>query len=332
MTEGAMSLSAPSEPAVSTVTLVTQTRILPGESGSFARWNERVKEVITHFPGFIEQTVIPPAPPDQLDWAILQRFEDAEAARAWLQSGKRQDVLTQIQPALVGSVDVHLFHQREGNEADQASAPVSVMISTEVKPGQDAAFLRWQKRIAAAQARFEGFQGYKIEPPIPGVQDHWLMVVRFDSDTHLERWLTSSQRQKLLAETGSFDARTRIRKLGSGFESWFAPGAGDEESPPPSWKQNAIVLLMLYPFIFLFDALVQRPILQARGMPFWLALFVADVLSVPLLGYVLVPQANRLFSWWLNPAGHVRRAPEWRGTALMVLLYGAMVLLFSRIP
>ncbi|GHO62737.1 hypothetical protein KSC_016290 [Ktedonobacter sp. SOSP1-52] len=32
-------------------------------------------------------------------------------------------------------------------------------------------FLHWYQRISAAQAQFEGFQGYKLEQPIPGVQN-----------------------------------------------------------------------------------------------------------------------------------------------------------------
>ena len=38
------------------------------------------------FAGFIKQTVMPPSPPAQVDWVILQRFASTEAAVAWLNS------------------------------------------------------------------------------------------------------------------------------------------------------------------------------------------------------------------------------------------------------
>jgi hypothetical protein len=321
--------TAASEATDSAVTLVTQTRVLPEQSGSFARWQQHLAEVVARFPGFVAQTSIPPSPPVQLDWAMIQHFDSVDNARAWLQSDGRRGLLEEIQPLLVGSIDVHLFNS---NDPHVQSAPVSMLISTQVKAGQEEAFLHWQKRIAAAQARFEGFRGYKLDPPILGVQDNWVMVVRFDSNAHLDAWLSSEQRRQLLAQTAGFDAGTHVRKVGSGFESWFASKDGEAEAPPPAWKQNALVLLMLYPFIFLFDAWVQRPLLQARGMPFWLALFIADAVGVPLLGYLLMPQANKLFRWWLSPSGHTGEVSGVAGAALIVLLCGAMVLVFARVP
>ena len=80
---------------------------------------------------------------------------------------------------------------------------------------------RWQQRIAAVEATFEGYSGYKLEPPIPGVQDDWVSVVRFDSDAHLDAWLNSEQRQKLLEEGADFNEETHLRKVRSGFEQWF---------------------------------------------------------------------------------------------------------------
>ena len=322
-------MPAPSTAALSagTVILVLQARGRPEQAEAFARWQQRLGEAVLHFPGFSDQSSIPPAPPEQVDWVVLQRFDSVDSARGWLQSDEWKNALAEIEPALIGSVDIHLLH---GSDARMPSAPVSVLISTQVKAGEEEAFQRWQRRIAVEEAKFPGFQGYRIEPPMPGVQDQWVMAVRFDSDEHLDAWLNSEQRRQLLEQATSFDAGTHIRKIGSGFESWFA--SGDDTPPPPAWKQNALVLLMLYPFIFLFDALVQRPILQARGMPFWLALFVGDVLGVPLLGYFLVPWSIKGFRWWLGPSPRVSALANWAGGALILLLYGAMVAVFARIP
>jgi antibiotic biosynthesis monooxygenase (ABM) superfamily enzyme len=322
-------LSAVSETANSAVTLVTQTRVLPEHSDAFAGWQRQMGELAARSPGFVAQSSIPPSPPVQLDWAMVQHFDSADNARAWLQSDDRRRLLVEIQPLLVGSIDVHLFSR---NDSGAQPAPVSMLISTQVKAGQEDAFLRWQKRIAAAQAKFEGFRGYRLDPPILGVQNNWVMLVRFDSNAHLDAWLNSEQRRQLLAQTEAFDAGTHLRKVGSGFESWFASKDGDIQAPPPAWKQNALVLLMLYPFIFLFDAWVQRPLLQAKGMPFWLALFIADAVGVPLLGYLLMPQANKLFKWWLNPSGRAGGVSAVAGATLVALLCGAMVVVFAQFP
>ena len=56
------------------VTIITQTRVRPEAVEAFARWQDETSRVIAAFPGFIKQTVMPPSPPQQVDWVILQRF------------------------------------------------------------------------------------------------------------------------------------------------------------------------------------------------------------------------------------------------------------------
>ena len=100
-------------------------------------------------------------------------------------------------PMLVGRDDVHIVND---GGAGVLPAPVSVVISTRIKPGQEAAYRAWEQRIAAAQSKAPGFQGYRFEPPIPGVQEDWLAILRFDSEANLQAWLDSPERQKLLQE------------------------------------------------------------------------------------------------------------------------------------
>jgi hypothetical protein len=56
------------------VTIVTQTRVEPGKDEEFAKWQQRVSEAVAAQAGFVKETVMPPSPPSQIDWVILQRF------------------------------------------------------------------------------------------------------------------------------------------------------------------------------------------------------------------------------------------------------------------
>jgi len=321
--------------STSAVTLVTHTNALPDCADTFVHWQQQVNAALALFPGYLEQTVIPPAPPMQTDWVIIQRFLTVEAARTWLQSEERQHLLDTIQPFLVGQADIHLFTQ---DSPGGSVSPVSAVISTRVKPGQQDAFLRWYRRISALQARFEGFQGYKFEAPIPGVQDDWVTILRFDSDAHLEAWLHSEQRQHILQEAEAFSLDTHIRKVHVGFESWFKFTDAQQQNAPPTWKVNMLVLLALYPIVFLFSIFVQTPLFIQHGMPFWLALFFGNAFSTILLGWVVVPPLSKAFGWWLNPAGNAvpaRISGRWitlAGAALVVCLYLLFLLIFSHIP
>ncbi|MFT0859542.1 antibiotic biosynthesis monooxygenase [Ancylobacter sp. G4_0304] len=306
------------------VTIVTQTRVLPGREAEFSLWQKETGAVVAGFPGFIEQQINPPAPPAQVDWVILQRFASTKQATAWLNSAERLARVAGIQPALSGSDDVHLV--RDG-AAGVLPSPVSAVISTRVKPGREAAYRAWEQRIAAAQSRAPGFQGYRFEPPIPGVQEDWLSILRFDTEEHLQGWFASPERLALLKEADAFTEEFHARVVRTGFEQWFPSPAGAMGSAPPAWKQNMLVVLMLYPVVFLFGLVIGGPVLLGWAqMPFAAALFIGNVASVLILSK-LVPWVSRRFSWWLRP-GETRAWVHPAGAALVVALYGAMIALF----
>ena len=105
--------SAPNaaQPSTAGVTIVTQTRVAPDKAEAFASWQRDVSGIVAAQPGFIEQTILPPSPPSQLDWVILQRFARTEDAIAWLRSDERARLVAQAQPMLVGQDDVHLLNE-----------------------------------------------------------------------------------------------------------------------------------------------------------------------------------------------------------------------------
>jgi antibiotic biosynthesis monooxygenase (ABM) superfamily enzyme len=311
--------------ASDSVTVVTQTRVRPESADAFARWQDETAAIVSAVPGFIQQTVTPPIPPAQVDWVILQRFKDSAAALAWLQSEQRLKRMEGVAPMLIGRDDIHIVND---GSAGVLPAPISAVISTRIKAGQETAYRLWEQRIAAAQSKAPGFQGYRFEPPVPGVQDDWLAIVRFDTEANLQAWLDSPVRRRFLEEASGFTEEFHTRIARTGFDQWFPAAAG---GGAPAWKQNMLVLLMLYPVVFLFGAFVQTPLLSGRaGLPFAIALFIGNVASVLLLNY-LVPWTSNRFVWWLRPAGANQRQIEFAGTAVIVALYGLMLLAFWRL-
>ena len=324
---GAMDTANTNSPAMTgAVTIVTQTCVRPESSEAFTRWQEATGKVVAAFPGFLHQTIIPPSPPAQVDWVILQRFTSSETAIAWLHSEQRLQRIDGIESMLVGRDDIHIV--RDG-DADALPSAVSAVISTRIKPGQEKAYRTWERRVAAAQTQAPGFQGYRLEPPVAGVQDDWLAIVRFDSEANLQGWLDSPERRALLGETTDFVAEFHARIARTGFDQWF-PVATPGQPAAPAWKQNMLVLLMLYPVVFLFGMLVQTPYLtRAAGLPFAIALFIGNVVSVILLNY-LVPWSSTRFAWWLQPASPHSRWIEILGTAIVIALYALMLAVFTR--
>jgi antibiotic biosynthesis monooxygenase (ABM) superfamily enzyme len=294
-----------------------QTCVRPESVEDFQRWQRRYSEIVAGFGGYLDGELVAPSPPVQVDWVLIERFTSATTARAWLQSEEQQALADELQPFLARQVDVLLF---TGSAARPAA--VSAIITTRVEPDRLDAFLRWQRRVAVAQASSEGFRGYKLEPPVAGVQPDWVIALSFDSDDHLDAWLDSPQRHALLEEASAFDTGTRVRKIRNGFESWYASRPDGVSPSPPAWKQNALILLILYPVVVLFGKLIQTPLLVDKGVPFWLALFIANAVSVALLGWVLVPRADAAFRWWLAPEGSGSSRAAWAGLLAIGVGYG----------
>lgn len=302
--------------------IVTQTCVRPDRAEDFARWQGETSTLIARFPGFIEQRLLPPNPPLQQDWVILQRFATVEDARRWLTSPERHRRIDLAGPMLLGRTDVHIIQDDAGAAR---SSPVSAVIGTRVKSGKEAEYRAWERKIAAAQSKAPGLQGYRFEPAIPGVQEDCVAILRFDSEANMNAWLNSDERRRLVEEAAPLIEGFHSRVAHSGFEQWFrdVPGGGNW----PLWKMNMIVLLALYPVVFLWTEHVAFPYLGK--MPFAISLFLGNIFSVTVTGFTIPWIANRL-GWWLNPRSPVTFMVHFLGAALMVAAYAAMVFAFWR--
>lgn len=305
-----------------TVSIVTQTTVRPERSEDFARWQGETSNLVSNFPGFVEQRLMPPNPPLQVDWVILQRFHTMEDAQRWLASAERQTRIEGAAPYLIGRDDVHIVRDGEGG---RKPAPVSAVISTRVRPGKEAEYRTWERKIAAAQSKAPGLQGYRFEPPVPGVQDDYVAILRFDDQANLQAWLDSPVRRKLLEEAEPLTEEFHAR-MGTGFEQWFRDESAGSV-PLSVWKMDMIVLLLLYPIVFLWGVSVGTPILQDQvNMPWALNLFIGNIVSVLLTGFMVPWVANHM-GWWMFPKGNVLRANV-LGALLLCAIYATCIFVF----
>jgi antibiotic biosynthesis monooxygenase (ABM) superfamily enzyme len=303
-------------------TAVTAVQIRQGEEGAFAGWLTDLNKTISTFPGYVSAVVIPPVPPLQSDWVMVQRFQTIEQLRAWLTSDVRRSLLGKSASLLVdeGTTNVIQGTNTELSPHDM----VTEIITVSVKPGMEEAYRDWVDRIRQVEARFPGYQGLQLQPPIPGVQDDWVSLLRFDTSEHLNSWLQSDARRDALREVEPFIDK-REQQVAASFSGWFT--FGDNPSQVPSnWKQSMIVLLTLYPIVML-ELLLLNPLTKPLGMA--VATFIGNLLSVAATGFLLIPLALRAFEWWLLPGPDHPPRVEAAGISLIVSLYAVSVLMFA---
>lgn len=297
------------------VAVVTQHRVADASYAAYTRWLAQLTERLRSQPGFVAHEIIAPTPPVQLDWIMVARFANAQTARQWLESPERVARLAEIQrPYLLADEEVHLMEDRGPRPQTSASA----FIAYDVPPEKEEAFQKWQETIHAEEVRQPGFLRRKIEPPVAGAGNEWIIVLTFDNEDNLSHWLNSHERQDLLQRGRALKMAARVSRTSYGFDFWFRSNDG---SRPDNWailKSNLLVLLVLNPIVYLWG-LGPAPVLAAHGAPQWLGLFIGDLVSTQILGWWAAPAIFKLFGWWL--ASDTGRRADILGYAYLVVLY-----------
>ena len=304
-------------------TAVTTVRVRQGEEGAFAGWLTELNKTVATYPGYISAVVIPPVPPLQADWVMVQRFQTLEQLRAWLDSDERRSLLDKSTSLLVDEGTTNVI---EGTSTDTSPHDmVTEIITVSVKPGMEEAYREWVDRIRQMEARFPGYQGLQLQPPIPGLQDDWVSLLRFDTSEHLNAWLESDARHAALREVEPFIDQ-REQQVATAFSGWFTFGDVPGQQAPPNWKQAMVVLLTLFPVVML-ELLYLSPLLRSLNLS--VATFIGNLFSVAALTWLLVPWANRAFDWWLRPTPKNSPRTEAAGVSLIIGLYAISVVVFA---
>jgi antibiotic biosynthesis monooxygenase (ABM) superfamily enzyme len=190
-------------------------------------------------------------------------------------------------------------------------------------------FLEWQRGVTVAAEQFAGYRGTDIYPPADGGDGATVVVLHFEDEKALGRWLDSPVRaewvRKLRAQVGDFE----LRKLPGGFGPWFAGLRRGEDTPPvPGWKMVLTVLLGLYPTVVLLS-LFPGKYTAPLGMA--VSLLIGNALSVSLLQWAVMPTLTALFAPWLHARADKRPALTVGGSVLIVLLLAGLVVLFRQV-
>jgi antibiotic biosynthesis monooxygenase (ABM) superfamily enzyme len=270
-------------------TVVVSQRVKRGEEERFREWQDGLNRAVASFAGFLGTEVVPPAAEGE-EWTILYRFDSQNHLETWLASPERARRLgrgaelfgPQSQQVLIG-------------ERDEDA--VTVVVSHAVDVSLEDEFRAWTDRLTDAERAFPGFRGSELFPPVPGVQDKWTIVFRFDTEEHLNGWLESPKRRQLLEEGESF-RDFELRRISSPFGAWFSFSDGGADGGGPSeWKTALAVLVGLYPTV----VLLTLGISEIWDGKLWATLLVGNILSVTLLTWVVMPVVTRALRFWLAP-------------------------------
>lgn len=281
------------DPGSPHATALISLAVKPEHAATHAAWQREIAMAAAAFPGFEGIEPIPPTPGIQDHWLTILRFNSGEHLRNWLESPERAALIEKGRPFFATPPSI----QRIVGGSTRTSQ-VSVIFSHKVKPGHEAAFGDCYRHLQRKMEKFPGFEAFESFPPVPGLQDEWVVIARFRDPASLDRWLESPVRAEYLARLKKFSEGVDVLRVRTGFDAWFS--LAPPSSGTPRWKQALAVLFALYPTLLIIGATF-RPFLVDR-IPLPLALLASTTTTVAFLNWLAMPWTNRLLGTYLRNA------------------------------
>jgi antibiotic biosynthesis monooxygenase (ABM) superfamily enzyme len=191
---------------------------------------------------------------------------------------------------------------------DSGAQGVTSVIRHTIKPGLEDEYEEWLNHLAEYGHRFAGHQGANIIRPSEGMQTYTI-IVRFDTVEHLQAWLASEVRLRLMKEVKPLLARRVEVDIQTGLDFWFTPPAPARAVVPSAvnvqqgvkpYKQFLVILSVIFPLEIIVHALL-HPL--SAAYPILEQLFIRDLLDavviVGALTFLIMPHYTRLLAKWL---------------------------------
>jgi antibiotic biosynthesis monooxygenase (ABM) superfamily enzyme len=289
------------------VTGIVWRRVAPGKEAHAEAIMREIMMLSRQAEGFLGSEIFPPIPGVQDAYVVLYRFSRGTYLREWLASGRRQELLQNINELLVGSAQEFFFaHGRK------PAGSASSVFAYRIRSDREEEFQDWRRRILEAARKWEGFLGTESFDALDGVEPEFIVVVRFDSRAHLDEWLKSKVRNHFMTEVRRYVHHYTLRRISSGFEGWF--DTSENTAPPARWRQALVILSALFPVIMLMRTLLS-PIFLMVPLP--VAFLILLTLDMVFLTYVVMPGYSRLMNFWLRPAANFTWQCELKGCAII---------------
>lgn len=179
------------------------------------------------------------------------------------------------------------------SDPSDRNAPVKIVMERRVRPGAEAAFEAWVRKVITAASKLGGLQGSSVLAS-GSTGDHFILL-RFASHDDLQRWQASPELATLLHEADAVSVPGEQSQVKTGLETWFTlPDMPQPRRAPPEWKMALLTWAALLPQIIALAYL-----LPPFRLPFLVETALSTAIPVAMLTWVIMPRLTRLLYNWL---------------------------------
>lgn len=267
--------------------------------------------------GFIDADFLAPIPETRTEWLTIIQFAQEKNLNHYLNSEEFKILLSHKSYVQLSK------RQFLSNFTQKAS----MLITTTLKPENEANWLEWNDKINKTMRKFPGFIESDIRPSIIEQKANnktWIVNFQFDNLDNLNHWLNSPEREVLIEEGSSFYEESIVSQFPSGFSSWF--DVAGKPTTLAQWKMPLIVEMGLYPVV-----LIQTKLLGFLNIfPLPVVLLINTLCSCILLQYFVIPVIQKMMRFWLYPQKHYKEKIDFLGSVIVALylLFICRVMLF----
>lgn len=272
----------------SSPTVLVARTVKSGREVDFASWMTRVTNAAQRAAGHVAVDVQQPDSIHPDEWIVVYRFVDTDSLERWLSSEVREQLMAEGADLILGEAREQIF------VTGSRGPGVRMVTSYLLKEGRAHEHRAVHEETINDLASHPGFQKREILDAIPGIQPETVVILTFDDEASLRRWLESGVRSQLLSRLDPHIEGAYTTNVLGGFAGWFA---FDSAREPKRWKQAAVVLLALYPTVLLISYIRT---LVWPGAPLVPAVFVGNVIGIAVLTWILMPPLTRRLSDWLR--------------------------------
>ena len=183
------------------------------------------------------------------------------------------------------------------NVSQVENEPVTVVWNWTIGHGKEEMFEHMMHDIHNVARTFPGHMGVTTLQS-PEKKDNFQTILRFDNVSHLERWLNSDIRQKML-EPLSEIAHENAATKATGLETWFEV-PGKTVTPPPRWKMVVTTFIAIYPLSVVYGFLVAP---NTLSWPTLVRALILPIFAPIILTYAFMPfLTQKVLRPWLYRA------------------------------
>ncbi|MGB5056869.1 MAG: hypothetical protein WBO24_20930 [Nitrospirales bacterium] len=175
----------------------------------------------------------------------------------------------------------------------------TAVITHRVRDGQQEGYDAWLNEIGPLCRSYPGHLDLQIIRPIPGLTATYTVIIRFDAREHLQKWMSSQDRKRLIEQVRPLLAQDDDFFIRSGLDFWFTP-EGARAKVPVRWKQFLVTWSAIFPLVLVLPLVVALGLRQL-GVPHnhYLDLLLSTGLVVWVMVYLVMPHYTKLIQRWL---------------------------------